>query len=81
MDIVNQVERLLLHVELDRLGQVLEHKLASLDYMFRLRVVVALIVLFLFVERLELFVLINFWEDGLIVEDFEGANARIAAVL
>lgn len=81
MDVVDQVERLLFHVELDRLGQVLEHKLASLHHMLRLRVVVALIVLFLLVERLKLGVLVDFREDALVVEDLKAADARIAAVL
>lgn len=43
VDVVDQVERLFLYVELDRLGEVFEHELAGLDHMFRLRVIVALL--------------------------------------
>ena len=47
MDIVDQVERLLLNVELYRLGQVFEHELARLHYVLGLRVVVALLLNFI----------------------------------
>ena len=43
VDVIYEVQRLFLNVELYGLGQVLEHELARFDYVLRLRVIVALL--------------------------------------
>lgn len=49
--------------------------------MFRLRVIVALIVLLLLVQRLELLVLVDLGEDALVVEYLERAHSGVTAIL